>query len=508
MTKKDEILRELLNGASLKEIQKKFNDPKASLYEAYMEYFPIAIPEIEKKQRQLSDLDLQINERQGRVEALNTEISKLNQWKDRAEKDKTSLQENLLDLEKTLRDKNEIFHEIDAKLSDLKKRGISSELVTQISEMDVKTGVNLLARVKTAEAYNEFIERKKDLENTVDSLERNKAKAEKDLDKLKEDAAFQRNELDAEKEKTRMYRGAVEITDGFLKDGYSIPDLKALRKALEAIRLKGEPTASLNRLITGLQNMKTLNRINDEIDGKTSELNVLNSNISKAQGALNGYQQILIDTLAETNQKMLNGIQAWEKRVENQLVEVGKNYLQQIMKFDGNVKTCFGDAEKSMKTNMRYMALQVEAMQRQIQEMGEAASGITSHLDEKTLDAAKNLREELSFIAKDFKSTWEGYNDLKDKIRDYEVLQRQGLYFLGIVDKFDAEKIPIPILIQILDRIKLYIELKFPGKAVYPKNSTTLTGFSSMTGYKLSSTVDVLKQGLTEQWRETDERKA
>ena len=91
-------------------------------------------------------------------------------------------------------------------------------------------------------------------------------------------------------------------------------------------------------------------------------------------------------------------------------------------------------------------------------------------------------------------------------MRDQEILLRYGQYFLGVLDRADIEEIPITLLIQILERIKLYVELKFPEKQVRPKVGSTVTGFSNITPYKLSATIDVAKQGFTEQLMKIDER--
>lgn len=70
MTKADEILKELQNGTPLEKIRRKYNDPKAALYEAFNKYFPVVGREIEQKRLELGSLN-------SKVMDLNTKLNSL-----------------------------------------------------------------------------------------------------------------------------------------------------------------------------------------------------------------------------------------------------------------------------------------------------------------------------------------------------------------------------------------------------------------------------------------------
>ena len=255
---------------------------------------------------------------------------------------------------------------------------------------------------------------------------------------MKDDASSEKQRLDEAKLATQTYKGAVAVTQSYLLDGYSISDLKSLREGLHAVQVKGKPTVSLKRFITGLQAMKTLDRIKDEIDKKTSELAVLKSETSKAQGILDGYQQHLLstlkktnqdltDTLAKTNQNLINTfaktnqdfidtsantnkkalgtLQTWEKGVEKTFDKIGKTYAEHICKLDENVKASFGNAEKSLDAQMGLMKVQIQDMTKEILVMDGVAAGITATLDKKTVAAIAHLRRELKSLTDKFNVT-------------------------------------------------------------------------------------------------------
>lgn len=90
---------------------------------------------------------------------------------------------------------------------------------------------------------------------------------------------------------TRTYKEAVNTTLGFFKDGYSTKDLQDLQRGLDVIGIKGDSTLSVKRLITGLQNAKSLNRLDDSIEERGKTLETLNSKINVAEGILSAYEK-------------------------------------------------------------------------------------------------------------------------------------------------------------------------------------------------------------------------
>lgn len=102
----------------------------------------------------------------------------------------------------------------------------------------------------------------------------------------------------AEKGKTRTYREVVETTAGFLEDGYTIGHLKALRNGLKTV--KNQPVNSLSRLLQGLQNVKSLNQLDDRIEERSKTLETLNSKINTAEGILTAYEKNMLKKVDET----------------------------------------------------------------------------------------------------------------------------------------------------------------------------------------------------------------
>lgn len=138
--KVDKILEELRKGTTLNKIRARFNDPKASLYEAFTIYFPEADQKCERKQLEIGSLESQIKVREEKVKSFNTEISERSQCVNKLKNEEKRLQNELENLKKAIEDERGELHGIDAKLLDFAKRGVTTELVTRIRNVEVGSG--------------------------------------------------------------------------------------------------------------------------------------------------------------------------------------------------------------------------------------------------------------------------------------------------------------------------------------------------------------------------------
>lgn len=201
------------------------------------------------------------------------------------------------------------------------------------------------------------------------------------------------------------------------------------------------------------------------------------------QRTLNAYEKSILKRLDEAAIKGLgdlknfcdstkNGALELNKKALDKMNDVGSSYIANLESID---KTAVNNLNKTIKS----------------------ASNTTAYLNSEIERTTTTLKNSISTITQQFIKDMEEYNQLKDKIRDQEILSTYGYYLLGVL-KFPEEikKIPLPIIAQLTDRINLYTQVTFPDVMTFPseKVSSDYTGFLRFTQYKLPALTLFLKE--------------
>lgn len=263
----------------------------------------IFIPKTDQLIKNLNDqytsLTSEVKDLKSQLSTLNDTHRKLRESVSIAEHGKVQLQRELADLEKVLLERQGILDEIISKLSYLEKIGVTLDIVSQIHGMEVNSGEDLLNYVQTVADFlqaqkelNRFKDSKRHLEEAIVMLTKQKGT-------LKTDIRSQQNTLDQLMIQIRTIRNAVDMVTELFTEGYTTEDLRSLKTGLDLLGVKGDSTFSLRRLVTGLENVKNLTTLNNQIQEKEKQLKTLTANINKAKGELNSYQEIVIKTLNE-----------------------------------------------------------------------------------------------------------------------------------------------------------------------------------------------------------------
>lgn len=74
-------------------------------------------------------------------------------------------------------------------------------------------------------------------------------------------------------------------------------DLTSLREGLTTLQLPRDPPRSITRLVTAIQDARTLTKLRLQIQDRETELQTLQGHLATAQGELDGYQKHVLATL-------------------------------------------------------------------------------------------------------------------------------------------------------------------------------------------------------------------
>ena len=439
-----------------------------------------------------------MNERlEHEIRLKNREVTHLNDKIAQKEKKFQNLQRTSELLDQKIVDKRvnlqNTQHKLDVmniQLQALHEKGISPTLISRIYSMETESGEDLLERVTTSQTYTTT---RRTLEEATKNLVYKRDefnKVGKTLTRYRSNITLTKNELDQARKETMTFRKAVEVTEAFLEDGYSIPTLKHLRAGLNGIALKGKSQQSVNRLILGLQNVKSLRKLDDIIEEREKTLQMLNSNINQTKGELDTYQQIVLKTLNDAKKQALSEL--------NDLRIVAVLSTTKIRDVVEKEMKAFDFLRMSQLKNINQKIMDSLNNSKKI------ANSITEYLDDEVNRVSAKLRENITTTTHQWQEDMDKWNTLKDKIREQEILGKYSVHLLSFLKSSPIEiiTIPIEIIAQLMERIYWYTHLKFPDVLAQPSNrvsqlSTTpsLGGdLLTMSEYKLSALALFLKE--------------
>lgn len=398
MTRVDEILKELRKGTPIKKIQSMYPS-RAQLYQAYSKYFPEADREIERKQTQSQSLNSQISGRQSQLESLDEQITEHNQQKDKVEKDRNKLEQDLAIIKRGTEEKRNELNEITTKLSELEKIGVTQELLTRIHEMEVESDEALLERAKTAANHTKT---QKELDKLImrkNRVEEEMARLEKTKGDLISDIQTQRNLLDESRRRTRAHEEAVGVVTKLFLDGYTTPDLDSLRQGLNLLGIKGDSTLSIQRLVRGLDDVKTLFGLENSVRESRQELKTLRANIGKARGEFRAMEATVIKAMDKAMVQAIDDLtstrEAGLKNIEATAQEATKS-LDKICK----------DADERTETVLKAGVSEFEgfrgAAEKTLADLGNEVQGSLREVDNIATDIVETLEKRIEKALNEF----------------------------------------------------------------------------------------------------------
>ncbi|MCW4043553.1 MAG: hypothetical protein NWE90_07520 [Candidatus Bathyarchaeota archaeon] len=457
MTIKEEILAELRKGTPIKEVNNRFRS-KSALYEALREHHDYFIEETTSTQKKLQAIEDKLYHTKNELQHLSNQkkstgndIQNLLKQKKELEKDNTSL-------ERQIKDNNDRLSDLESSIKELKSQGLTPEIIQRIKNTEFKTGQYLLERVKTAKDYS-------DLQKGFNSLKHKTANLIKDVNylkmekkKFKEQIQIEHNKLDELKIKTSTFKEAINTVVSFFSDRYNTKDIKRLKGGLDLLKIKDNPTLSIDRLIKGLEDVKTLSDLNDVITEKKIELDTIQKNMKSSKAKLNAIKETILPNITTTKNAAINSIS--ETRNES------------IKKIDATEKATSSSINK-----------------------------IAQYFEKKTDGSLAKIDSHLSVTMQKFRDDFEEWGNLQQKIGECKQPIKYGYTLLGVLENPDeVQKLPLDIITRLTSRILLWITKNLPDTKVKASENIHNKEYilNTMLPIKLPVLAEFLKEALEE----------
>jgi hypothetical protein len=323
-TLKTELLQELRKGAPLAEIRRKFRS-QSQLYEALREYLEETEKTVDIKRRNLQQVEDELSEAKHEISRIDHERSIISE---RVTKAETQLKGLLAEVKRAA----EKMGELVAAERSLTARGFSSEIMKKLSAIDAKSGEEFIRRVETAKKYTLLKKEFSILQKNRGCLKYEIGTLNADKRNIQEMVASEKNMLDELRVQTACYKETMDAVDTFLKAGYDSEDIKSLIKGLEVFGIKGDPRASLSRLVTGLKEMKTLFAVEEKLDRKNGELATLTEAVAYAKSELKTIEQTVLQAFREALNTSVQAIKSTEKQANSQIQQAAEEYKVELEK--------------------------------------------------------------------------------------------------------------------------------------------------------------------------------
>jgi len=438
LTVKAEILRALRKWAPLAEIDEKFRS-QSRKYEAFRIFLPEATEKLEKIRKKFGKL-------KANVKATTAELQGL----EREKQERFLEVENLVETGEQLREQvacvTAELNQRNAAIEKLQAKGFTSAIIDKIMTVENRSGPELLQQIKTVEQHTQIQKEIAHLRKSKNALEEKVQNLRANIEELEKKLCSKQNQLDELRLNTATFREAVNLVCSLLRNGYSTADMESLKHGLKMLGIKGDPSASLKRLVKGLLKYKTLIALNDKIQALTKELKMLKTAISEANSELTVAKQII--TIFE---------------------EVGAAGLKAISETSEQAKT-------KMKDN-------AEASEKH---MTASANWFDTHIQ----NTMEKVRAELG-----------EWGELKEKEGRLKETLFPGAVLLGILkDPEYLNQIPTPLMLRFFESLQLWAQQNLKDVTVQPSQRISKKDYSlsSFASYRISVLIDFICEELRE----------
>jgi hypothetical protein len=319
--------------------------------------------------------------------------------------------------------------------------------------MEVTSSKELLSRVKTSKSYEVLVEDLTEKTRTKKDLEKKNSELKREMKRLSDDVASARNTLDELMLKNSTFQEAINVAISLLRDGYTSMDLIRLKDGLNHIGIRGNPQASINRLVGGIERYNTLVELEDKKTMVEAEYIQLKGELERMKGELQSTTYLTMELLEETRKYIKNSVKefALDQRKE------------------------FGSLIQIIKDSVRWFNNIInEQAQKSIKE-----------INKETATIFKRLREEVA-----------EWGEMQEKAGAFQEVFKYGHLLLGVLEAPEALKeVPEAFIAQLLDRIHIWIAITHPDATAKPSRYIHERDFNFETfrQYKLSVVAEFLK---------------
>jgi len=437
LTIKDEILRKFREGIPLGEVQKQFRS-QSQLYEAIREFLEEADKIVEERQERM---------RKAEEDLLNvdSELQRIDAERSRFLEEVTRLKQTR---EATVTELGSLTEKRDSLRGEIKKleaNGFTPQIMKKLKTIEARCGTELVLQVETAEKYIQLRREFSCLEKRAASLKDEIRVLETKKKSIEQSTVSEKNRLDELRVQTASFKESVEITESLLKEGYSTEDIRSLKHGLDVLGIKGEPHASVTRIVNGLAKLRTLLDLEERLCRKKEELAALNRDVESVKNELETAKAVTLKTIEDVR------------------------------------------------------GLSVQAIANTAQQSNDQMKQTTEKLEAKVTESLGKMDAQIQQATEIYKAEVKEITEIERRRAEAEEALGPGLVLVGMLRSHEYLKmVPVTFMVQLLERIQLWCEISQPGFSVMATQSINAKDCSLVPflPYRLSVLIELAKEGL------------
>jgi chromosome segregation ATPase len=471
MSAKEKAFRNMVDGTPWRTITKTHS--KSSIYAAYVDFEP-------HMEKRVSELCQEVQEFEDTLDEVKKQLNSLTLERDRAE----SVIENTIgeaeeansQLEHVMERLEQAESELSTvtkKLDELQSKGITIELFSEISEMDIVNNQELNSRIVTAENYAKLLKDHAEMESDLEQLQNKKEQYQTKVERLSEEEKSTANKVALVKSEHSLIIDAVNVTQQALKK-YPKKDLMGLFKEINRIEIHGEPRTTLVYMLDRLDKVKEELELERSIVAKRAELETIVKEASKAKGILTAYRDGVIRPIQEAEQAFKRAMQEETRMAKQEITDVGRKVENRVN-------------ELAQISDSAIQATQERGEQR--------LKGIENAIWSRLLNISLVLEARIDNCIEET----DKWGRIKEEAGQYTYYLNQAIILFSPLTKPDAILALDPWVVkQIAKRLHLYSKKKLAGvKTKFPKNVASREwAISEFYDVEISSVAEALAQML------------
>jgi len=456
VTRREACLADMSNGVAWEDLIKRYS--KSTIYECFDEYQKVA----ENNYRGLTEKKRSLLEE---IDDLQTSTDEKTNCIHDLEENETVLLDKVAGLERIKNELSSSVTELETKIEsletgveELKSRGITPENLKVIFESDINSLDELLKRVKTVEDYSSIKNEFDELDHRLEMLKGEIKSDDQYLIELRREIDSEKNKLSLLNSEYLLYNNCIDILVELLRKGWTGEIITGISRALLNFGINGDPISSAKFFLKKLDKTKEDIELERVIFTKKTELNVLTKKLDDTRAILKTIENDIIKNIDNLKNESISSIEQVSRNTKEQHI----NILKEIE-----------------KSSIKFILDTSEIANKQITQLSKKAQNSTIELNNIHISNIKYYEDQIKKLG-----------DMREKIGIYKTLIDKTTLILGILNTpEDVLKLDLGNIVRIIDRINLYITLRFPDvKVIALKNvSEKEFGISGIYEVYLSS---------------------
>jgi hypothetical protein len=360
--------------------------------------------------------------------------------------------------------------QVKASLEKLFEKGYDEENLERILNNDAQAPSELIQRIQTVNQFIELCEEKDRVENHVNTLVQQREKEETKLVNIQENTNSAQNELDQFNTENLLNQEALSVVHRCFELGFMTSILITLMNSLLRLSIKNEIISSSQRLINGLEKVKTIVDLEEAIIRNSSRLNAVKKELQATQGVLDAKKKDVL--------RVITGV---EKQATQSIEQVASDAKTSTLHLVTAVKNVETQSIASIINLEKVIKARLSA-----QEQAVSAFFINNSYAVK--------------LAIDMYGTKViEYSDFKEEMGELRPwMDLASILFGTIQDPQQLQRVNLPVLRRIAEGIHLYVAMRWSSETIQASREISDNDFGVFTGstINLVSASALLVEGL------------